>query len=200
MPPPTAAARTADDPRRRRLLEAALGVFGRHGFRKASMEEVARAADVSRQGLYLHFATKEDLFRATVEHALRAALDEAAVHLGDASLRLEGKLVGAFDGWVGRWVGVIGAGASDLVEASKTLVGPLVAEREERFLEAVTKAVRASGLVAAYRPAGLSARQLVDTLHATARGLKHGCATRAEFVAGFTIAVRAMCAALREAP
>jgi AcrR family transcriptional regulator len=38
----------AGDERRRRLEEAALGVFLRWGFRKASMDEVAQAAGVSR--------------------------------------------------------------------------------------------------------------------------------------------------------
>ena len=41
------------DSRREALLEAAVGVFARYGFRKTSMDEVARAAGVSRQGLYL---------------------------------------------------------------------------------------------------------------------------------------------------
>jgi len=40
-----------DDLRRRRLLDVALATFLRFGFRKTSMEEVARAAGLSRQGL-----------------------------------------------------------------------------------------------------------------------------------------------------
>ena len=57
---------TADRTRQERVLAAALGVFGRYGFRKTSMDEVARAAGISRQGLYLYFASKEALFRAAV--------------------------------------------------------------------------------------------------------------------------------------
>ena len=38
-----------------------------------------------------------------------------------------------------------------------------------------------------------------DTLYATARGLKYASATREQFVQGMTVAVRAMCAPLREA-
>ena len=44
------------DTRQEAVLEAAVGVFARYGFRKTSMDEVARAAGVSRQGLYLQFA------------------------------------------------------------------------------------------------------------------------------------------------
>lgn len=185
------------DARRRRLLDAAVTVFLRFGFRKASMDEVARAAGVSRQGLYLHFSTKDELFRAAVQHLLDGALAEAAARLADADLPLEKRLVSAFDAWLGRFAGMHGGDTADLAAATADLVGALVAEREGMFVEAVTRTVRASGLVAAYKPAGLTARQLADTLYATARGLKYG-AGRDAFVEGMTVAVRAMCLPLRE--
>ncbi|WP_437809275.1 TetR/AcrR family transcriptional regulator [Sorangium sp. So ce1078] len=191
--------RPAEDARRRRLMDAALTVFLRFGFRKTSMDEVARAAGVSRQGLYLHFATKEELFRASVEHFLDAALGAVTAALGDAELSLEMRLVGAFDAWVGRFVGALGPGAADLSTASDELVGPLIAQREGQFIEAVTKALRASGLVAAYRPLGITGRQLAATLYAAARGLKHSAGTREAFVEGMTIAARVMCCPRREA-
>lgn len=188
-----------DDARRRGLLEAALAVFTRYGFRKTSMEEVARAAQVSRQGLYLHFATKEDLFRATVKYALEGALQAASAGLRDGSASLEAKLVRAFDEWVGRFVGMMGTGASDLVEAAGGVLGPMIAEHERRFADAVAKTITTERLAAAYKPAGLTARQLTDTLAATARGLKHSCSSREEFVRSITIAVRALCVPLTEA-
>jgi AcrR family transcriptional regulator len=187
-----------DDPKRCRLLEAALSVFVRFGFRKTSMDEVARAANVSRQGLYLHYPAKEDLFRAAVEHALKTSLEAATARLA-ADAPLEERLCGAFDEWVGRYVGAFGPGATDLVEAKDALVGPMWNEHERMFLEAVTKAVRSSGLVSAYKPTGLSARQLAETLSATARGLKTLSATRAEFAERMAVAARALCAPLATA-
>jgi AcrR family transcriptional regulator len=187
-------ARPRDEaPRRHKLLEAALLVFARFGFRKTSMDEVARAADVSRQGLYLHFSTKEELFRATLEHALESAFNAVTAQLADVSSPLERRLVGAFDEWMGRYVGVFGAGVSDLAEASQALVGPLLMEQERRFVELLAKHIKLSGLATAYKPAGLTPRQLADTLCATARGLKHQSPTRAEFVQSIGLAVRAMC-------
>ena len=44
------------------LLQAAFGVFLRYGYKKTSMDDLARAAGLSRQGLYLHFANKDALF------------------------------------------------------------------------------------------------------------------------------------------
>jgi AcrR family transcriptional regulator len=192
----TAAQKPSDDPRRRRLMEAALTVFMRFGFRKTSMDEVARAANVSRQGLYLHFSTKEELFRASVRYILDAALASATAALDDTALPLEKRLAGAFDAWLGLFVGTLGPNASELAAATSELVGPMVTEREGLFVEAVARALRASGLMAAYKPAGLTARQLADTLYFTARGLKYS-ATRAAFVEGMTVAVRAMCLPLR---
>lgn len=190
---------SADAARRRRLLDAALSVFLRFGYRKTSMDEIARAAGVSRQGLYLHFATKEELFRGAVQHFLQEGLEQATARLEDEGQELESRLVGALDAWTGRFVGVQGGHGADLAAAAQELVGPLVAEHERAFVDVLTRAVRASGLVAAYRPAGLGARQLADTLYAVARGLKHS-ETRADLVTGLTVAVRALCFPLRRAP
>ena len=63
------------------ILDAALPVFVRHGFRKASMADIARAAGISRASLYLSFNSKEDLFRAgsTRAHARTMRDVEAAL-------------------------------------------------------------------------------------------------------------------------
>lgn len=185
-----------DDVRRSRLLDAALETFVRFGFRKTSMEEVARAAGISRQGLYLHFATKEELFRAAVRHFLARALSEVSEQLG-STRAFEEKLVGAFDAWLGHFVGMHGDNVTDLYEATRQLVGAIIAEYDETFLSAVTKVMRTSGLAGAYKAAGITVRQLAETLHATARGLKHSCATRPEFNDRMAVAVKALCLPLR---
>ncbi len=187
-----------DDPRRRRLLDAALATFMQFGFRKTSMEEVARAGQLSRQALYQHFSTKEELFRAAVRHAMASGLEAAAAQLRGECASVEARLSGAFDAWVGRYAGVAGSDVADLPEAVELLAGPVVAQHEEQFVELVAKAIRASGLPAAYKAAGITSRQLADTLNATARGLKHSCPSRDAFVERFGVAVRALCLPLRD--
>jgi len=72
---------------RERALHAALQVFARFGYRKTSMEQVARAAALSRQGLYLLFQNKELLFRATVAFGVERRLAAArAAACGDADV------------------------------------------------------------------------------------------------------------------
>jgi AcrR family transcriptional regulator len=186
----------AGDAKRQRLLDAAMATFLRYGFRKTSMEEVARAAHISRQGLYLHFPTKEELFSAAARHLLDSSLQAASDAL-DRGVTIEEKLIGAFDEWAGRYAGAFGGEVADLEEAGEHLVGDLIREREEAFLGLITKTVRASGLSAAYKDAGISARELAETLGAAASGIKHQAGSREEFGRRFGVAVRALCVPLR---
>ncbi|MFM2417340.1 MAG: hypothetical protein RL385_2063 [Pseudomonadota bacterium] len=189
----------SSDPARARLLEAAVQVFLRFGYRKTSMEEVARAAHISRQGLYLHFATKEALFVATVTHLVEGAEESARTALEDGTAPISERVARAFDALVGRFVGTLGADTADLVEASSALVGDCFREHEQRACEIVAKALRTAGLGAAYKPVGVSARQLAETLYATARGYKYTCATRDEFKERMQVAARALCLPLGRA-
>ena len=53
--------------RRDAILDAAYQAFARYGYRRTSMEEIARGTGMSRASLYLQFANKEEIFRALVE-------------------------------------------------------------------------------------------------------------------------------------
>jgi AcrR family transcriptional regulator len=59
---------------RDRILDAAMAVFRRHGFRRSSIEQAAEAAALTRQALYHHFKSKEALFRAVIERLHESAL------------------------------------------------------------------------------------------------------------------------------
>src|SRR5579864_3486492 len=64
---------------RERILDAAMETFARYGYRRASMDQVAEAADLTRQALYHHFESKEALFRAVVEALHDGVLEAAAL-------------------------------------------------------------------------------------------------------------------------
>jgi AcrR family transcriptional regulator len=56
--------------RRRRIQEAARTVFAERGYAGASIELIARAAQLSVGAIYLYFRSKEDLYVSLVEDAL----------------------------------------------------------------------------------------------------------------------------------
>jgi AcrR family transcriptional regulator len=56
------------DERRDHILDAARGVFARRGYHAASTAEIAAAAGCSEPMLYKHFASKQELFLAVLQH------------------------------------------------------------------------------------------------------------------------------------
>jgi len=86
---------------RDRILEAAMIVFRRHGFRRSSIEEIAETAGLTRQALYHHFRSKEALFSAVIarvnDDALAAgrAAAQAAEQAGGSLADIITALVGA---------------------------------------------------------------------------------------------------------
>ena len=52
---------------RRQILDAALGLFSRQGYRATNVREIADAAGVSTGNVYHHFADKEAIFRELLD-------------------------------------------------------------------------------------------------------------------------------------
>ncbi len=75
--------------RRRRIQDAARPVFVERGFARASIEQIAKQAQLSVGAIYLYFQSKEDLYVSILETSL-ADLDQqlADVRQGDAKARL----------------------------------------------------------------------------------------------------------------
>lgn len=61
-----ASARPAPGSKPAQIIEAAVAVFLEQGYGAASMDAIARAANVSKATLYAHFAGKEQLFAALI--------------------------------------------------------------------------------------------------------------------------------------
>ncbi len=59
---------------RRALLDAATGLFAERGYAGTSVEDIARAARVTRGALYHHFAGKRDVFEAVFEELETATI------------------------------------------------------------------------------------------------------------------------------
>ncbi len=67
-----------DDPKVTAIIYAAFDAFRMYGFRRTSMEDIARGAGMSRAALYLHFKNKEDIFRSMVAAYYAQAVQSAA--------------------------------------------------------------------------------------------------------------------------
>jgi AcrR family transcriptional regulator len=54
--------------RKQQILEAAIAVFARLGFRAARMEDVAEQARLSKGALYLYYKSKDAIIAALLQH------------------------------------------------------------------------------------------------------------------------------------
>ncbi|HLF08517.1 MAG TPA: TetR/AcrR family transcriptional regulator [Dehalococcoidia bacterium] len=61
--------------RQRRILDAALSVFSRRGYREASVDEIAVEAETSKGGVYFHFPGKQMLFRTLLDLSAKRLLE-----------------------------------------------------------------------------------------------------------------------------
>jgi AcrR family transcriptional regulator len=186
---------TADKTRQERVLAVALEVFGRYGFRKTSMDEVARSADISRQGLYLYFASKEALFRAAVGQELDTALGEAARCLDEEGVALDRRVVAALDAWLGRYVGsMLASDIAGLLENPAVEIGDMVDASVAEFDTRLARAIAAATQEKDLRRLGVTPAEIAAALHTVGQGAKYLSSargeSRAEFVARLTAAVR----------
>jgi len=155
------------------------------------MDDLARAAGLSRQGLYLHFDTKEALFKAAVLSMASAADAVAEAALGREDLDPEERLVGAFVALHARIGGAEGSEhLGELLETATVLVGPVVAELEAKFARQVAEVMVATGMAAPWKKSGVSAKELAEHLCAASTGWKHLGATPAVYRARMRVAVR----------
>jgi AcrR family transcriptional regulator len=186
----------AEAGRREHVLDAALLTFARYGYRKASMDDVARAADISRPGLYFYFASKQDLFRAAVTRALDGDVAAAERALADTGRPLRDRLIEAFDHWTGRYIGPLTKDVAVLIESHPDLLAPMVTEYPIRFARMVTGALAAQAPAGGGAAAGEVASDVARTLLALASGIKHEASTREEFLARLATGVDLLLLAL----
>ena len=98
----SAGGRMAGEERRRQIVKVAMRLFSERGFGGTTTKEIAQAAGVSEAIIFRHFATKEDLYRAIIDHKACAEHSDAEPHpiveaikceVGDAVRRKDDRAV-----------------------------------------------------------------------------------------------------------
>jgi AcrR family transcriptional regulator len=79
--------RMSAEDRRRQIVNVAAGLFSQKGFSGTTTKEIAEGAGVSEAIIFRHFATKDDLYAAILDHKVRQATDLLKVQLTEAANR-----------------------------------------------------------------------------------------------------------------
>ncbi len=124
------------DARQLAILNSARTAFSTYGFRKTSMDDIARGAGISRPALYLHYKNKDDIFQSlsTEFYVESVAKFEAALtRSGPVSEVLEH----AFWAKLGNVVDLIVGSphGQELLDIKHTSAAEVVAEGEARLAD-----------------------------------------------------------------
>ena len=82
------------------IQQAAAQAFATYGFRKTSMDDIARGAGMSRPAVYLHYKGKEDIFRSLVQQYYETTAQDLRAALERPGPPAE-QLIRAFDAQLG---------------------------------------------------------------------------------------------------
>ena len=178
--------------RQAHVLETALTVFLRHGYKKTSMEDIANAAGISRQGIYLHFKDKDAIFSASIQKALDAGLQAAKRVLDDDHLALEEKLLKALDEWFGRYVELHDPEASDLLAQCERVLGDALGKSRSEFQNKIEKVILARS-ARKTKVADKRAAIIADMLCTCGEVWQFGVSSRQGFAQKMREAIRLCC-------
>ncbi len=128
------------DRSRRALVEAGAQLFATYGLRHTSMEAIAAEAKVAKTTAYAHFANKDEVFRAAVQHVseqmigrAEAAADAAKTPEAAVLASLETKQVEMFE-LLHR-----SRHASELLEAFTSVSGEQTEQAHEIYIAALAR-------------------------------------------------------------
>ena len=177
---------TAVPSRRDEIVDAAIPVFLRFGYKKASMDAVAAAANLSRQTVYLHFPGKEALFSAVVDKLCESTNEVARAALWRSGLALEQQLLAAFDETMPRESLHL---LSELLDTAKELVPQSVADIDAQMVSEVSARLHEALGRKDWPVPGGTVEQAAQVLQATSYGLKQQTGNRSDYLAGIQSAI-----------
>lgn len=155
------------------VLDAALNVFIRYGFKRVTMGDIAKEAGMSRPALYLVFSNKEEIFRAVLLNYISCAASELRVGLGER-VSVGDKLRFVFEVWSVRPYRMIhnAPDADELINCTHDFARDIV-DGSKRTIEAIlVDLIEPFGENLAVR--GMTSSQLARVIGVSAHGFKRG--------------------------
>jgi AcrR family transcriptional regulator len=161
------------DDKRAAILAAALVLFGRYGYRRTSIDDLARATGIAKGTVYLYFTTKEAIFRGLCESVIARVLAAAATAAAPGppiGVRLRRVLAAKFEYFHGLLHG--SPHAAELLDSTNRVSGDLFRRADRAYLGILSSTI-ASAVRGGELPSGsgrLRPEAAADLLVASAHG------------------------------
>ena len=164
------------------ILDAAFQAFASYGYKRTAMDDIARAAGMSRTALYLHFRSKEDIFRSLGIRYFEQALRDMEAALIRPGQTVEQALYACFVAKDGKFMEVVltTPHGSELMDAGFAVTVDLAVEAERRTVDLIARWLDTKGVPPSLAPASAVAETIVAAL----KGLKSGATSLEALRAG----------------
>jgi AcrR family transcriptional regulator len=136
----------AENPKRDAIIQAASTLFRRYGYRRTSMEDIAKETGVSRPSLYSYFKNKDEVFRSLSVRLHENALSESdrLLSADPKKVSLEKRLEGALAAKLG---GVTTFGdesphGNEICDEANRLCGDIVLDASSKFQAMLSSALK----------------------------------------------------------
>jgi AcrR family transcriptional regulator len=124
------------------ILTAAKELFGHYGYRRTSIDDIAREARIAKGTVYLYFKSKEEIFRALCQQLLDTVLlsaEEARQTKGSIEQRLRRMLAAKFD-YLFELVHR-SPHARELIDAKNQLSADIFSQADRRYLRMLSATI-----------------------------------------------------------
>jgi AcrR family transcriptional regulator len=163
------------------------------------MEDVAAAAQVSRQTLYLQFSNKQGLFRAALENLTGQMLVSITGLTANQNGNLEQILMAMTGILCGDSLMVSSkTNIAELAAVARSQEGNIVSRFEADVIAVIAGVLKRTGTAARWERHGIGARELARHLLDTSAGVKASTGNPADYKRRMAIAIRIIVTGAKE--
>lgn len=152
------------------ILDAAFQAFASYGYKRTSMDDIARAVGLSRTALYLHFRSKEDIFLSLAARYFDQVITDMETALTKPGQTVEQALYACFVAKDGKFMDVVLSTphGSELLDAGSAITTDLWEASEHKTVQVIAQWLDAKGVPAELGPA----QAVAETILSALKGLK----------------------------
>jgi AcrR family transcriptional regulator len=155
------------------------------------MEDVAAAAQVSRQTLYLQFRDKERLFRAALEYVTEQMLVSIRGLAANPNGTVEQRLIGVFELLCGDSLALSSQiNIVELLAIARSQEESIVSRFEADVRSVIADTLTQAGTAARWERHGIGAQELAMHLLDTSAGIKSATGNLSEYKQRMALAIR----------
>lgn len=158
-------------------------VFAQYGFRKASMDDIATAAGISRQALYKRFKSKNKLFEWMVEELAIQTQVQIQEALSDKNQTVKERLVSAFDSLSGQHIDTLRSSPHGSEIFDKAIAITKADNTENNITIGIKKAITELLIDEGVSSSLERAEAQALTLYSASKGLMLTAESRSDFLA-----------------